>query len=116
MTIGGFFACFTGMMPDEYEAEVAIGSPFYGPVYALDSWTDSHRFSGPTFALAWIAFYSASAALLFLATLASFDRCLGRSRGRRPEAPARPARRLRRSMARPYPGSLPEVASHALQE
>ena len=97
VTVGGFFTCFVGIVNDSLEAEWAMGSPFYGPVYPLDQGDISHDLTGPVVAMGWAVFYTAGAAILLLATLATFDRCLGRSRSR----PEGPARRLTRRRGKP---------------
>jgi ABC-type transport system involved in multi-copper enzyme maturation permease subunit len=83
VTVGGFFVCLAGIAPNNYEAEMAMVSPFYGPIYSMDNFQrNDHKLIGPVCALGWVVFYSTSAVLLFLATLATFDRCMGRSRDR----------------------------------
>ena len=97
VTVGGFFLFyFADMVPGGIEDECAMCSPFYGPVYPLEQGDLSHNLSGPVAALVWVAFYTFSAAILLLATLATFDRCLGRSRGRPSGASPTRARRLNR--------------------
>jgi ABC-type transport system involved in multi-copper enzyme maturation permease subunit len=116
-TAGLFFILFTDLVPDGWEAEVAAGSPFFGPVYALAFEEMSQngevaRLAGP----AWMVFYAGSAAILLLATLATFDRSLGRARvGASRSAPG-PARRLRKKGRTLIDDPFLEIASHALQE
>jgi hypothetical protein len=110
VTVGGFFLCFVGMVPDGILAECAMGSPFYGPVYPLDDWEDSHNTSGPVFALVWAVFYAASAAILLLSTLATFDRCMGRSRSR-PSSTLRLARGIHLPKGGPSCVNVPAVGT-----
>ncbi len=83
VTVGGFFLVYGGIAPDDWEGEAAIVSPFYGPIFPFENGErDGRQLSGPICVLGWVTFYSAVAGVLFLATLATFDRCMGRSRGR----------------------------------
>jgi ABC-type transport system involved in multi-copper enzyme maturation permease subunit len=101
LTLGLFFPIFTDIVPDGLESELAIGSPFYGPVGPLEDaeMTDYSRISWMAYPV-WISFYSASAGLLLLATLATFDRSLGRARERTSPIRPRPSRGLSRRWGR----------------
>ncbi len=97
-----FFLVFTDLIPNNLEAEFASGSPFFGPIFALASEEMSSRDIDSAWLVipAWIMFYTVSAATLLLATLATFDRCMGRTRvGTRASKP-RLLRGLRRNPKR----------------
>ena len=88
VTVGGFFLCLAGLAPKGWEGETAIVSPFYGPIFPFEnSEQTGHKLIGPVIALGWVIFYTTLATALFLTTLATFDRCMGRSRGRDSESP-----------------------------
>jgi hypothetical protein len=92
-------------------------SPFYGPVYPMDEYDrPEYGLAGPLSALGWIVAYSALAAFLFWATLATFDRCMGRARGRPSGSAPRPAKGLHGLKGRRFFGSPPKIARHAFEE
>lgn len=73
-------------------ASMAFGSPFYGMVIVTLSLGDRNIMNDLDViacAMMWLTFYSGSALVLYLLTLASFNRCLGRApeRSRRPPIP-----------------------------
>lgn len=88
--------CWTlGFQPPEWES-AALGSPFMGVFWStIDSariWTGEFRYNDtgidvPNWAgepggyLFWIVVFSAAAAVLMIATVKSFDLCLGRATG-----------------------------------
>lgn len=117
ITTGLFFVCFTNLIPDNCEDEFAVGSPFYGPAHSLEqdemqAQDRSHWYLAP----AWILAYSSTAGLLLFATLATFDRSLGRARSGTLASAPRLARRLHRGKRRPFAGPSSEIASHALEK
>jgi len=83
VTVGWLFLVIELVDGDRLSDGLAIASAFYGPglLTALiggDS-KDWHQACG--WAVIWIGIYAAVAGLLFLTTLATFDRCLGRCSG-----------------------------------
>jgi ABC-type transport system involved in multi-copper enzyme maturation permease subunit len=81
---GGFlFLAATGMVSNGSELDLAAGSPFIGPVYPIIQLEmNSQGNESPLTVPFWIAFYTISSAVLLVATLASFNRSLGRARMR----------------------------------
>jgi hypothetical protein len=83
VTVGWLFLVIELVDGDRLSDGLAVASAFYGPglLTALiggDS-TDWHQACG--WAVLWIGVYATVAGLLFLTTLATFDRCLGRCSG-----------------------------------
>jgi ABC-type transport system involved in multi-copper enzyme maturation permease subunit len=78
----GVFFLFLAIWDDPTGAGIATASPFMGPVYALVSFIGPPGFGDDVqnrfWLSSWILAYALAAALLAWATLATFDRCLGR--------------------------------------
>jgi ABC-type transport system involved in multi-copper enzyme maturation permease subunit len=83
VTVGWFFliVMFTSGTPGAWGPGLASASPFIGVIFPM---VEMHRQHGGDWAACiawltfWILFYTAVAAGLFVLTLLSFDRCLGR--------------------------------------
>jgi len=95
-TFGILFIAATNLLPENSEELFMVGSPIIGPFYPMIrtqmSPVESQRL---WVAPAWIGVYTVSAGLLLLATLATFDRSLGRARVGGEGSGSRLARRLR---------------------
>jgi ABC-type transport system involved in multi-copper enzyme maturation permease subunit len=94
VTVGVFFL-FLSLWNDDIGAGLAVASPFFGPIYAMIAFMERgglDRDTGPFWLRSWVILYALAAGLLAWATLATFDRCLGRvpDRPRWPHPPARP--------------------------
>jgi ABC-type transport system involved in multi-copper enzyme maturation permease subunit len=97
MSLGSMFFAMAALGPNQVAQGLAMGSPFFGTGYLsamiMLERTDEYN-NAASWGLGWIAFYSALATILYLATLATFDRYVGRMnnqmkrRARRPKAPA----------------------------
>ena len=92
-----------------------IASPFYGPGELIAESCGTYQRSayglpncfGP--AMMWTVVYAAGAGMLYLAVLASFNRCLGRmAENRFVVSPRGGARRFRRSKSSTALSRLPE--------
>jgi ABC-type transport system involved in multi-copper enzyme maturation permease subunit len=81
VTVGWMFAVMATMSPEPIGLGVISGSPFYGPIVISREFCDPRGLRGHSYA-GWLAFwifsYSAAASALLVATLLSFNRCLGR--------------------------------------
>ncbi len=79
-----FLVAIPGQANDHFIIPMVMGSPFYGTIFATMAVApgEAHFPGGASTAgfgaFIWIVIDGASALLLFLTTLATFDRCLGR--------------------------------------
>ncbi|MFL5515583.1 MAG: hypothetical protein ACJ8DJ_05465, partial [Gemmatimonadales bacterium] len=104
VTIGAPAVAFALFPRGEFGQSIAMASPFWG--VGLFSSVIEHR--SPTHmwprilasALFWIAAYTATAVVLLAATLATFDRCLGRISDRSSRPTLNPSAR---SLRKPVP-------------
>jgi ABC-type transport system involved in multi-copper enzyme maturation permease subunit len=97
VTVGSIPVVFMLFQPNWLAPCVAMVSPFFGIGYFSDviaGHEPRHMWPATAaFALLWTAVYGAIACFLFLATLATFDRCLGRIPDRVVVAPQAPVDR-----------------------
>ena len=84
MSFGWVFLVALVFSRDQGGLPLAMGSPLYGTALATiavggqrNSWGQD-EFAIGVGAVLWILTYAAAAVILFSATLATFDRCLGR--------------------------------------
>jgi ABC-type transport system involved in multi-copper enzyme maturation permease subunit len=88
LVTAGWFMMVLAVANNPSGAGLAAASPFYGPVYPLVFNQDENV----AMAVFWLGASASISALLLLATLATFDRCLGRISGRPGRSPdLRPA-------------------------
>ena len=89
MTVGWMFLVMAMTGPKPYGFAAIAASPFYGPI-VITRLSEPGPHAVETVAVVlWIAAYVAVAAALLTATLATFDRCLGRVTGGRPRPEGR---------------------------
>lgn len=79
VTVGWMFLVMAMTSPHPYGMAFIAGSPFFGPI-AITLQGDSSRFEWVDIfgVVVWIGIYALAAAALLSATMATFDRCLGR--------------------------------------
>jgi ABC-type transport system involved in multi-copper enzyme maturation permease subunit len=88
-TVGWMFLVMATMRPEPYGVPVISGSPFYGSIaITVDSCeprSGGHHLGA---IVVWVLAFAGTAAALLVATLASFNRCLGRVETGGSRAPA----------------------------
>lgn len=81
VTVGWMFAVMATMSPEPIGYGVISGSPFFGPIVITRAFCEPRGLQGKSYVgwlVFWIFSYSAVASALLVATLLSFNRCLGR--------------------------------------